>query len=64
MKMKESIFCFEISPISNSPFHGPITRELIELIQTKNEEKLHASIEYLGTKWLLHPVNKTQRKGF
>jgi len=64
MKMKESIFSFDISPISDSPYHGPITKELIEFIQNRNEEKLQASIEYLGTKWLLHPDNRTQRKGY
>jgi hypothetical protein len=43
--------------------HGPITQEMIDFILERNEEKLQASIEYLGEKWLLHPNNKAQRKG-
>lgn len=63
MRIKEHFMDFEISPISASPLHGPITPELIEFLQQRNEEKLQASIEYLGDKWLLHPDNKAQRKG-
>jgi hypothetical protein len=37
---------------------------LIEFIQTRNEEKRKASIEFLGNKWLLHPDNREQRKVF
>lgn len=62
MKVKEFFNDFDISPISASPLHGPITPELIEFIQTRNEEKRLASIEFLGDKWLLHPDNKAQRK--
>ena len=63
MRIKEHFMDFEISPISADPLHGPITPELIEFLQQRNEEKLQASIEYLGDKWLLHPDNKAQRKG-
>ena len=62
MKIKEFFSDFDISPISASPMHGPITPELIEFIKERNEEKLKASIEFLGDKWLLHPDNKMQRK--
>jgi hypothetical protein len=64
MKTKEFFNTFDINPISANPLHGPITPELIEFIQTRNEEKLKASIELLGSKWLLHPDNKAQRKEF
>lgn len=62
MKVKDFFMDFEVNPISASPYHGPITQELIDLIQQRNEEKHAASLEYLGSKWLLHPNNKTQRK--
>lgn len=63
MRLKEHLMDFDINPISASPLHGPITPELIASIQQRNEEKRQASIQYLGTKWLLHPDNKAQRKG-
>ena len=62
MKVKEFFDNFDINPISANPLHGPITQELIEFIQSRNEEKRLASIEFLGDKWLLHPNNKAQRK--
>ena len=62
MKVKDFFQAFDVDPISASPFHGPITSELIEFIQTRNEEKRKASIEFLGNKWLLHPDNREQRK--
>jgi len=62
MKTKDFFSNFDINPISSSPLHGPITPELIEFIQARNEEKRLASIEFLGSKWLLHPDNKMQRK--
>lgn len=62
MRLKEHFMEFDINPISASPLHGPITPELIDYLQQRNEQKLQASIEYLGDKWLLHPDNKTQRK--
>lgn len=63
MRLKEHIIDFDIQPISSNPLHGPITQEMIDFILQRNEEKLQASIEYLGEKWLLHPSNKAQRKG-
>lgn len=63
MRLKEHFMDFEISPLSDSPLYGPITPELIDFLQRRNEEKRQASIQYLGEKWLLHPNNKIQRKG-
>jgi hypothetical protein len=63
MRLKEHFSDFDIYPISESMLHGPITQEMIDFILERNEEKLQASIEYLGEKWLLHPNNKAQRKG-
>lgn len=62
MKVKEFFQTFDVDPISASPFHGPITPELIEFIRTRNEEKRKASIDFLGSKWLLHPDNREKRK--
>jgi len=62
MKVKDFMADFDLSPISDDPLHGPITPSLIEYIQQRNEEKLQASIERLGTKWLLHPANKINLK--
>ena len=62
MRVKDYFQTFDANPISASPFHGPITAELIEYIQARNEEKRKASIEFLGDKWLLHPTNREQRK--
>lgn len=64
MKVKDFFGDLDINPISASPYHGPITEELIEHIKERNEEKRKASIEFLGDKWLLHPDNKAQRKEF
>lgn len=64
MKVKDFFGDLDINPISASPYHGPITEELIEHIKERNEEKRKASIEFLGDKWLLHPDNKAQRKDF
>jgi hypothetical protein len=64
MKMKNFFNDFELNPISADPMHGPITQELIEYIQQRNEEKRLKSIEFLGNKWLLHPDNKAQRKDY
>jgi len=62
MKIGNFFDDFDVNPISPDPMHGPITRELIEYIQRRNEEKLKASIEWLGEKWLLHPRNKINMK--
>lgn len=64
MKVKDFFGDLDINPISASPYHGPITDELIDHIKERNEEKRKASIEFLGDKWLLHPDNKAQRKDF
>jgi len=64
MKVKDFFGDLDINPISASPYHGPITEELIERIKQRNEEKRKASIEFLGDKWLLHPDNKAQRKDY
>jgi len=61
MKIKNFFQTFDINPISASPLHGPVTQELIEFIQTRNEEKRQKSIEMLGDKWLLHPKNQQQK---
>lgn len=61
MKIKDFFTDFDINPISASPYHGPITEELLEQIKERNEAKRLASIEFLGDKWLLHPKN-TQHK--
>lgn len=62
MKVKNFFEDFDINPISADPLHGPITPELIDYMKTRNEEKLQASIERLGDKWLLHPSNKINLK--
>jgi hypothetical protein len=64
MRFKEHIANFDLHPISDSLLHGPITQEMIDYILLRNEEKRQASISYLGEKWLLHPANMAQRKGF
>jgi hypothetical protein len=63
MRLKEYFVDFDTQPISSNLLHGPVTQEMVDFILHRNEEKLQASIEYLGDKWLLHPSNKTQRKG-
>lgn len=45
----------------NIDFRGPITKEQIDLIRQRNEEKLKAAKEYLGAKWLLHPTNQIKK---
>jgi hypothetical protein len=61
MKIKDFFDTFDINPISADPMHGPITDDLIEYIQQRNEEKRKRSIELLGSRWLLHPANKQQK---
>ena len=63
MRLKDHIMDWDIHPISDSLLHGPITQEMIDFILERNEEKLQASISYLGERWLLHPKNMAQRKG-
>jgi hypothetical protein len=62
MKIKNFFQTFDINPISASPMHGPITQELLEFIQIRNEEKRQKAIELLGDKWLLHPKNQQQKE--
>jgi hypothetical protein len=62
MKVKDFFQTFEVNPISADPLHGPITPELLEFIQQRNEEKRQKSIEFLGDKWLLHPNNQKQKE--
>lgn len=62
MKIKDFFNSFDINPISADPMHGPITQELIECMQQRNEEKRQKSIEFLGEKWLLHPKNQQQKE--
>jgi hypothetical protein len=61
MRIKDFFQTFDVNPISADPMHGPITQELLEYIQQRNEEKLQKSIELLGDKWLLHPHNQQQK---
>ena len=62
MRVKEFFQTFDVNPISADPMHGPMTQELIERIQQRNEEKRQRSIELLGDKWLLHPKNQQQKE--
>jgi hypothetical protein len=62
MKIKEFFFDFEAAPISDNILHGPITTDLMEYIQQRNEAKRKQSIELLGEKWLLHPSNIKRRE--
>jgi hypothetical protein len=62
MKVKDFFQTFDVNPISADPMHGPMTQELIEYIQQRNEEKRQKSIEFLGDKWLLHPNNQKQKE--
>jgi hypothetical protein len=62
MRVKEFFQTFDANPISANPFHGPITDDLIERMQQRNEEKRQRSIELLGDKWLLHPSNQQQKE--
>lgn len=62
MKIKDFFTSFDINPISADPMHGPVTDEIIQYIQQRNEEKRQKSIEFLGDKWLLHPNNQKQKE--
>ena len=62
MKIKDFFQTFDVNPISADPMHGPVTDELIQYIQQRNEEKRQRSIELLGDRWLLHPKNKQQKE--
>ena len=62
MKVKDFFQTFDINPISADPMHGPITDEVVQYMQQRNEEKRQKSIEFLGEKWLLHPKNHQQKE--
>lgn len=62
MKIKDFFTSFDINPISADPMHGPVTDEIIQYMQQRNEEKRQKSIEFLGDKWLLHPNNQKQKE--
>ena len=62
MKTKDFFTSFDINPISADPMHGPVTDELIQHMQQRNEEKRQKSLEFLGDKWLLHPNNQQQKE--
>ncbi len=53
-----------ISIIHNNriPAPGYFTDQEMQRLRQVNEEKRKVAIERLGTKWLLHPQNQTQRK--
>ncbi len=62
MKVKDFFQTFDVNPISADPMHGPITPELIQYIQQRNEEKRQKSIKKKKKKWLLHPNNQKHKE--
>lgn len=62
MKIKDFFSDFDINPISASPLHGTVTDATLMQLQERNEAKRQQSINQLGSKWLVHPDNKIQRK--
>lgn len=63
MKIKSFIMSdFDLEPISDNLLHGPITPDVIQYLNERNEEKRQQSIEFLGTKWLLHPENMKRKE--
>ena len=62
MKIKDFFTSFDINPISADPMRGPVTDELIQYMQQRNEENRQKSLEFLGDKWLLHPNNQQQKE--
>ncbi len=62
MKIKDFFCDFDVNPISSNPLHGPSAMTAIEYLQERNEEKRQQAINQLGSKWLIHPDNKVQRK--
>jgi hypothetical protein len=62
MRVKDFFQTFDANPISTSPMHGPATEELMGYLQKRNEEKRQRSIQQLGDKWLLHPINQQQKE--
>lgn len=35
----------------------PITEDVVAELQKRTEERLRAAIDYLGTRWVLHPIH-------
>jgi hypothetical protein len=62
MKIKDFFSDFDINPISANPLHGSVTDTMLMQLQDRNEAKRQQSINQLGSKWLVHPDNKVQRK--
>ena len=63
MKLKSFIMPdFNLEPISDNLLHGPVTPEVIQYLNERNEAKRQQSIEFLGSKWLLHPDNMKQKE--
>ena len=62
MRLKEFFSSFDAEPISNNMMHGPITQEMIDYLQLTNEQKRKRSIDLLGSRWLLHPINQQQKE--
>lgn len=62
MKIKDFFSDFDINPISANPLHGPINYETMTHLKERNEAKRQQAINQLGSKWLVHPDNKVQRK--
>ncbi len=63
MKLKSLLLPdIDIYPISENLLHGPVTPEVIQYLNERNEQKRQASIQYLGTKWLLHPENMKRKE--
>ena len=62
MKLKSFILPdFDLEPISDNLLHGPITPEVIQYLNERNEAKRQQSIDFLGPKWLLHPDNHKRK---
>lgn len=63
MKLKSFIMSdFDIEPISDNLLHGPVTPDVIKYLNERNKEKRQQSIEFLGSKWLLHPENMKRKQ--
>ena len=63
MKLKSLLIPdFDVGPISENPLHNPITPEVIQYLNERNEAKRRQSIEMLGNKWLLHKSNMKQKE--
>ena len=63
MKLKSFLLPdFDLEPISDNPLHGPVTPEVIQWLNERNEAKRQQSIEFLGHKWLLHPDNMKRKE--